>query len=421
MRLFPCAHSAHPQWQLAVASVLSQLRAQCASPAYAASPSLGLLYLTDGYARDAREILAALQAELPVVTDWAGGVGLGICATGTEYFEVPALALMLLDIPADQYRVFSGVAPLGLGFEAQTALVHADGTTPDIDELVREMAARTDSGFLFGGLTYSRSQALQFAVAGNGNIRGHGAASGVFKGGMSGIALSDGVTLISRVTQGCKPISAERRITAADGNLVLELDHEPALQVLLDDLSLSLDQPDYAIAVLRNTLVGLVDSDGTLTQRTGNFGNQVTVRAIIGLDAARLGVAVGATVTVGMRMAFCERNIEAARADLVRACAEICDALEGEESPSTLACLESGQPMDVPTPRPIPAPSRMVGAVYVSCVGRGGLHFGAPHAELALIRRTLGDVPLVGFFADGEIAYDHVYGYTGVLTVFTAS
>jgi small ligand-binding sensory domain FIST len=31
----------------------------------------------------------------------------------------------------------------------------------------------------------------------------------------------------------------------------------------------------------------------------------------------------------------------------------------------------------------------------------------------------LGDVPLVGFFAAGEIAYQQVYGYTGVLTVFT--
>jgi small ligand-binding sensory domain FIST len=28
-------------------------------------------------------------------------------------------------------------------------------------------------------------------------------------------------------------------------------------------------------------------------------------------------------------------------------------------------------------------------------------------------------VPLVGFFAGGEIARHHVYGYTGVLTVFT--
>jgi hypothetical protein len=30
----------------------------------------------------------------------------------------------------------------------------------------------------------------------------------------------------------------------------------------------------------------------------------------------------------------------------------------------------------------------------------------------------LGDVPLIGFFAGGEIARHHLYGYTGVLTVF---
>jgi small ligand-binding sensory domain FIST len=35
------------------------------------------------------------------------------------------------------------------------------------------------------------------------------------------------------------------------------------------------------------------------------------------------------------------------------------------------------------------------------------------------VRRALGDVPLVGFFAGGEIAHQQLYGYTGVLTVFT--
>ena len=44
----------------------------------------------------------------------------------------------------------------------------------------------------------------------------------------------------------------------------------------------------------------------------------------------------------------------------------------------------------------------------------------APFAIAAYdIRHALGDVPLVGFFAAGEIARHHLYGYTGVLTVFT--
>jgi small ligand-binding sensory domain FIST len=44
--------------------------------------------------------------------------------------------------------------------------------------------------------------------------------------------------------------------------------------------------------------------------------------------------------------------------------------------------------------------------------------FGSRGAELALIRRPPGDVPLVGFFCNGEISRDRWYGYTGVLTLF---
>jgi small ligand-binding sensory domain FIST len=64
------------------------------------------------------------------------------------------------------------------------------------------------------------------------------------------------------------------------------------------------------------------------------------------------------------------------------------------------------------------ANGRIAGAIYVSCAGRGGPHFGGPSAELQIVRHALGDVPLVGFFAGGEIARHHLYGYTGVLTVF---
>jgi small ligand-binding sensory domain FIST len=39
-------------------------------------------------------------------------------------------------------------------------------------------------------------------------------------------------------------------------------------------------------------------------------------------------------------------------------------------------------------------------AVYWTYM-RGGPHFGAWHAELQMVRKALGDVPLVGFFAGG--------------------
>ena len=39
-------------------------------------------------------------------------------------------------------------------------------------------------------------------------------------------------------------------------------------------------------------------------------------------------------------------------------------------------------------------------------------------ASRQIVQHALGDVPWVGFFAGGEIARHHLYGYTGVLTVF---
>ena len=56
--------------------------------------------------------------------------------------------------------------------------------------------------------------------------------------------------------------------------------------------------------------------------------------------------------------------------------------------------------------------------LYFSCVARGPNLFGVDSEELKTIRETLGDFPLAGFFGNGEIAHDRLYGYTGVLALF---
>ncbi|MDI1269317.1 MAG: FIST C-terminal domain-containing protein [Polaromonas sp.] len=425
MKLFPYGHATHPQWRMAAGLVLAQLRAQMALHGYASSPGLGLLYITDHYTAQAQDILDFLGAELPEITDWAGTVGIGIASNNVEYFDEPALAVMLCELPSDQYRVFSGVSPLpppgASHFQAHTALVHADAGTPDVAELIAEMAERTSSGYVFGGLASSRGKAVQFALSGSGNVKGQGAASGVFSGGLSGVAFAQGAGLMSRVTQGCQPVSREHEITACDANVVTELDGQSALDVMLADLGVSLDAPREALEKVRTTLVGLSSADAALQdgriRRPGQFGADVLVRHIIGLDPARQGVAIAEVPSPGMRLAFCERNAEAARADLVRVCAEIREELEPEE-----LTLEVASALSASEAESAPHPARRIaGAIYISCAGRGGPHFGAPSAELQIVRRALGDVPLVGFFAGGEIARHNLYGYTGVLTVFTAA
>ena len=416
MRLFPNAHATHPQWHMAAVLVLAQLRAQMALPQYASAPTLGLLYITDHHADDAAALLDLLRRELPTVTDWAGAVGVGVAGNNVEYFDEPALSLMLCDLPRAHYRVFSGVAPLahgdaaGVGFAAHTALVHADGQTPELADLVAEMAGRTSSGYLFGGVVASRGAQVQLALPAGGQ------GDGVLHGGLSGVAFDAQVELVSRVTQGCQPIGAQAVITAAQDNVVLELDGEPALDVLLDTLGVTLQgDAQAALRAVRATLAGLEDADAPQRQRTGHFGADTRVRHIVGLDATRSGVALGDHVEVGMRLAFCQRNVGAARADLMRICAEIREELSPQ--------LEEAQALPAAGSAPHAEPTggrRICGALYVSCSGRGGPHFGGPSAELQIVRHALGDVPLAGFFAGGEIAAHRLYGYTGVLTVFVA-
>jgi small ligand-binding sensory domain FIST len=64
-------------------------------------------------------------------------------------------------------------------------------------------------------------------------------------------------------------------------------------------------------------------------------------------------------------------------------------------------------------------PGEPRGALYHSCLGRGRNLFGDGSAELRLVRELLGEVPLAGFYANGEISHNRLYGYTGVLTLFS--
>jgi small ligand-binding sensory domain FIST len=427
MKVFSFAHATHPQWRMAAGLVIAQLKAQMALPAHAAKPSLGIVYFTDHFANEAQAMLEMLRLELPQVSDWAGTVGVGIASNNVEYFDEPALAVMLCDLPREQYRVFSGVAPLtsSVSFKPHNALVHADGRTPDLSDLLGELAGRTASGYLFGGLAASRHAAPQMAWQQGSQHEG------VFEGGMSGVAFSEGVALISRVTQGCQPIrlpdgktAKAHRITKSDRHVVLELDGEAALDVLLDELGITLSDPQRAVLSLRQTFVGLTQSshEGSLARSQGRFGADTRVRHLVGLDPLRRGIAVADIAPEGSELTFCERNQEAARRDLMRICAEIREELEPEEIMASVNAMNSVASRADSMPATDHFPSKnIVGAIYVSCAGRGGPHFGGDSAELQILRHALGDVPLVGFFAGGEIAHQHLYGYTGVLTVFTAT
>ena len=403
MHDFLVGHATHPDWRAALALAEAQVQAQQgAHEASAAGPlTLGFVYFTDHCAAHAQALYAHLRQHWPGVS-WVGSVGVGVAAGGVEYFDEPAVVLMLAALPAGRFEVFSGARKLQR-LDPFCALVHADPGTPDLAELIVELSDRTSSGYLFGGLASSRGAAVHIA-------------DGVWQGGLSGVAFAREVALVSRVTQGCQPLGPTRSVTACEGHIVTQLDGEPALACLLADLNLkNLDDARQALPRLRSTLVGITDEHDSALARGGHFGSDTRVRGLIGLDPSRAAVAVGASLARGMKLAFCQRDMVAARRDLVRICSEIRDDVESHSEAALAA------PHDSPHDTPAEPARHICGALYVSCAGRGGAHFGGPSAELKIVQHALGDVPLVGFFAAGEIARHHLYGYTGVLTVFTGA
>ncbi|MFN3888282.1 MAG: FIST N-terminal domain-containing protein, partial [Aquabacterium sp.] len=153
------AHATHPHPELALEIAWAQLASQGATTMGA---SLGWCYLTEAYSDQAEAVLDSLRARLPGVA-WVGGVGAGVLASGVEYIDEPALVVMVCNLPADCFRIFHGRQPLpgqaerqltdAGSWRAHTAQVHADARTADLCELLGELADRTDTGYLFGGLS----------------------------------------------------------------------------------------------------------------------------------------------------------------------------------------------------------------------------------------------------------------------------
>ncbi len=398
MNAFRHGHATHPDWRMATELALAQLGDDAVRPSGGPEP-LGLVYLTAPLAPHAADVLGLLRQRTGV-GHWAGTCGHAIVASGVEYDDEPAIALMRCDLPEGGFQVFSGSRPppaagartASGAVAAQAALVHADPGTPDLAELVEDMAVKVASGMLFGGISSGRVEPLPQI------------ADRVLSGGLSGVVFSSEVDLRTRVTQGCAPIAGEHVISACSSNLIRSLDGRPALDVLLADLGVAeeartsrdgaaLMRALPAERVRAGLFVGLAGGDDAPSRgpRPG-FGDYL-VRNLVGIDPHNRLVAVAALPREGDRAVFCTRDARAARADLVRACTELRDELETDG-------LE------------------IRGGVYVSCVARGRALFGGPSAEVGLLHAQLGEFPLVGFFANGEIAHHRLYGHTGVLTLF---
>ena len=323
--------------------------------------NLGFLYVTDFFAGVLPEIHRYV-ADRTGVAHWTGTVGIGVCATGMEYLDQPGMVMLAGDFQDGSFCVFGAdsatpeIEDLECGgAPASIAVVHGDPLRGDIAQRIQQLALCTETGFLMGGLASSRHGY-------------HFLADGPAAGALSGVAFSDAVTVATRLTQGCSPLRSGHEVSGAQNNMLRE--------------DVGLEENEELSRLGGQIFVGL--------SVAGSDTSEYVLRNLIGIDPGNRLIVIGDLVKKGQRLRFFRRDHDTARADMGRMLDSIKEGL-------------------YTTPR---------GALYYSCLGRGGALLGGESEELRMIQSALGDVPLAGFFGNGEISHNRLYGYTGVLTLF---
>jgi small ligand-binding sensory domain FIST len=201
------------------------------------------------------------------------------------------------------------------------------------------------------------------------------------------LALSGDVRVDSVVAQGCRPIGEPMFVTNCHGNLLRELDGKVPREVL-SELYDRLTERDQAL-LGKALFVGLAMPGERPSIQAGEF----LIRNVLGMDPQSGAIWVGAELEPNSIVQFHVRDALSSAQDLER-------ALLGFE-----------------------ARARPSAALLFSCVGRGaGLYGSADHDSNALKRR-LGEVPVGGFFCNGEIGAVHgmtqVHGYTSAIAIIS--
>ena len=209
-----------------------------------------------------------------------------------------------------------------------------------------------------------------------------------YRNGLVALVLDGNVSVEAIVAQGCRPIGEPMFVTRAKGNILLELDGKRPID-LIHGLHERLEPRDQAL--FRHSLfVGLTMHDARSQYEQGDF----LIRNVLGLDASSGALQIGAALQDNQVLQFHLRDAKTAAYDLERAL-------------SRFDRLTDPQPAS--------------GALLFSCLGRGKHLYGIPDHDTRAFQRHAGDVPLGGFFCNGEIGpvqgQTYVHGYTSAFAL----
>jgi small ligand-binding sensory domain FIST len=182
-------------------------------------------------------------------------------------------------------------------------------------------------------------------------------------------------------------------ITAAQGNVILELAGVPAVQKV-EEVLVQLPPAEQVLAS-SGLQLGIAMNEYVEEHEHGGF----LVRGILGADPGSSGLVVGDLVEVGSTVRLQVRDADVADEDLR----------------VLLAAHRRGR-------------EAVGGALLFSCNGRGAHLFGAGQGgadhDVRAVREGLGTAGVAGFFAGGELGpvggRNHLHGFTAAVLTFPA-
>jgi small ligand-binding sensory domain FIST len=312
------------------------------------------------------------------------GAGRGVEASGAVAVwcavlpEVHARAFSLEVMPTD-----SGMAVIGMPErhpDDQVALLLADPWSFPVDGFVEQSNDALPGLPIVGGMAAG--------VGGRGSTRllidGR-----VVERGAVGVVLGGPVGARAVVSQGCRPVGPAMTVTAAEGNVILELAGTPALRKLQEILA-TLPPAEQAL-VSQGLHLGVARDEYVEEHVQGDF----LIRGVAGADEATGGLVIGDIVPIGRTVRFQVRDASAADADLR-------DALDGFRQSWGEQSIE--------------------GALLFSCNGRGANLFGTADHDPQLVQSELAGRGVAGCFAAGEIGpvagRNFVHGFTASILAF---
>ena len=347
-----------------------------------------------------------------------GTSGAGVIGDGREAEHRPAVSIIGGILPGAEARTFhlppGEIAELDVSESKwRKRLGIPPGSSPDFilfanpfdcpaDELIEALDQAFPGSKKVGGLASGTNDPTSICMFEDRGVRRSGAV---------GVILTGDVEVDTIVAQGCRPIGTPGKVTKAAGTLLAEIDGRPSLQNLMELVE---SLPPDEQRLVRTSLHCGISLESRAHEGEDYRGADYIIRNVMGIDRERGALQIGHLLREGVTVQWHVRDAQTAREELERMISEYVASLRPKLAPGV-----APEPWSLESHGP--SASGPCGVLLFSCTGRGTHLFGIEGHDSGIIRDRLGQVPMGGFFCNGEIGpvgeVTYLHGFTSSIAV----